>query len=70
MKGGDVRCKTQPVAWPNSGEIDSGGDGFWSQLLMLQMAAFGSVFGDGNGREVMVDLRAFVRYLPRPMRWP
>lgn len=39
MKGGDV-SKIQPMAWPNSGGINNGGEGLSPRLFALQTAAF------------------------------
>lgn len=46
-----MRSKTQLVEWPNSNEINSSDDVFWPRLLVLETAAFRSIFGDSDGRE-------------------
>ena len=48
-----MRSRTQPVAQPNSEEIDGDGDGFWQWLFELPTAVFWLVFDGEDDGDVM-----------------
>ena len=55
MEACDVRSGTQPVAQPNSNEIDGDGDGFQQLLFELPTAAFQLVFNGEDDEDVMAE---------------